>query len=112
MVKMLRTKRQVKSICTECPLAKTANLLGDTFTLLIIRDLLSKPKRFGELEKSLNGVSSRTITIKLRLLEAKGIVKRIEFSEKPPRVEYLLTNNGKKLSDIMDSMRKYGKKFL
>jgi len=112
MAKMLRTKSQVKSICTDCPLAKTANLLGDTFTLLIVRDLLNKPKRFGELEKSLDGVSSRTITIKLKLLEAKGIVKRTEYSEKPPRVEYSLTANGERLGEIMESMRSYGKKFL
>ena len=109
---MLRTKKQVKSICNECPLAKTANIIGDTFTLLIIRDLLDGAKRFGEIEKSLNGVSSRTVTNKLKFLEEKGLVARAEFSEKPPRVEYSLTNKGKSLNYIIDSMRSYGTKFL
>jgi DNA-binding HxlR family transcriptional regulator len=109
---MLRTKKQVKSICTECPLAKTANIMGDTFTLLIIRDLLLKPKRFGELEKSLAGVSSRTVTKKLQFLEEKKLVQRKEFSEKPPRVEYSLTKEGKALHKIIESMRNYGSKYL
>ena len=112
VAKMLRTKSQVKKICTECPLAKTANIIGDTFTLLIIRDLLNGSKRFGEIETSLAGVSSRTVTNKLKFLEEKGLVNRVEFSEKPPRVEYSLTPNGKSLSTIIDSMRNYGTKFL
>lgn len=109
---MLRTKKQVKDICGACPLAKTANIMGDTFTLLIVRDLLSKPKRFGEIEKSLNGVSSRTITKKLQWLSDKGLIKRHSYSERPPRVEYSLTKNGKALHKIIDSMRNYGEKYL
>lgn len=109
---MLRTKEQVSKICDECPLAKTANIIGDTFTLLIIRDLLEKPRRFGEIEESLSGVSSRTITKKLKFLEEKKIIKRMQFNEKPPRVEYSLTKDGEELSKIVDSMRSYGKKFL
>ncbi len=93
-------------------MAKTANIIGDTFTLLIIRDLLDGAKRFGEIEKSLNGVSSRTVTNKLKFLEERGLVTRAEFSEKPPRVEYSLTKKGKSLSSIIDSMRSYGTKFL
>lgn len=93
-------------------MAKTANIIGDTFTLLIIRDLLNGSKRFGEIETSLAGVSSRTVTNKLKFLEEKGLVKRVEFSEKPPRVEYSLTPNGRSLSTIIDSMRNYGTKFL
>jgi DNA-binding HxlR family transcriptional regulator len=109
---MLRTRNQEKKICGSCPLAKTANLMGDTFTLLIIRDLLSKPKRFGDLEVSLPGVSSRTITKKLQFLESKGLVSRQAFNEKPPRVQYSLTKNGKALHKIIESMRTYGEKYL
>lgn len=109
---MLRTEKQVNKICNECPLAKTANIVGDTFTLLIIRDLLSGPKRFGELEKSLVGVSSRTITNKLNYLEENKLVSRKEYSEKPPRVEYTLTTNGKALNKIIETMRKYGEKYM
>lgn len=109
---MLRTKKQEKQICTECSLAKTANVIGDTFTLLIIRDLLSGPKRFGDLETSLSGVSSRTITKKLQFLEEKKLIARKAFGEKPPRVEYSLTKNGKALHKIVEAMRTYGKKYL
>lgn len=112
VVNMLRTKEQVKGICNECPLAKTANIIGDTFTLLIIRDLLDRPKRFGDLEKSLSGVSSRTITNKLKFLEDNKLIKRKEYNEKPPKVEYSLTPNGRALSKIVDAMRSYGNKFL
>lgn len=109
---MLRTKKQVDDLCRKCSLAKTANIVGDTFSLLIIRDLLLKPKRFGELEKSLSGVSSRTITNKLKFLECEEIIKRSAFNEKPPRVEYSLTKKGKALQKIIDAMRKYGKTYL
>jgi len=109
---MLRTKKQVKKICNDCPLAKTANIIGDTFSLLIIRDLLTSPKRYGELERSLEGVSSRTITNKLKFLEEKGLIVRKEYSEKPPRVLYSLTDKGRSLGTIIDSMRNYGAKFL
>ncbi len=109
---MLRTKKQISGICSECPLAKTANIIGDTFTLLIVRDLLVKPKRFSEIEKSLVGVSSRTITNKLIFLEKQDIITRHKFSEKPPRVEYTLTKKGVALGKIIDTMRSYGNKYL
>jgi DNA-binding HxlR family transcriptional regulator len=95
-----------------CPVARVAKLLGDPCTLLIIRDLLTGTKRFGELESSLHPISSRTITNKLKLLEEHSIVVRKEFKEKPPRVEYSLTKEGKKLHAIIEDMRLYGKKFL
>jgi DNA-binding HxlR family transcriptional regulator len=94
-----------------CPVAKVAKLLGDPCTLLIIRDLLDGTQRFGNLESSLSPISSRTITNKLKLLEEHGIILRKEFKEKPPRVEYSLTKEGKKLHAIIEDMRVYGKKF-
>lgn len=104
---MLRTKAQTKEICTPCPLAKTANLIGDTFNLLIIRDLLTSPKRFSEIEHSLHGVSTRTITKKLRFLEVEGIiVKDIHVGS------YLLTKKGKALHKIIETMKIYGEKHL
>ena len=106
---MLRTKKQIKNICEECPVAKTANLIGDTFTLLIIRDVLIKSRRFCELEASLLGVSSRTITKKLKFLKEKGIIERHSYKEKPPRVEYSITEKGQLLSKIIETMRIYGK---
>lgn len=93
-------------------MAKTANLVGDSCTLVIVRDLLSGPKRFGDLEQSLVGVSTRTLTKKLTLLADQGIVDRKQSIGKPPRVEYALTKKGEGLYKIAKAMEEYGKKFL
>ncbi len=109
---MLRTKKQQQKICETCPIAKTADLIGDSCVLLIIRDLLSGTKRFGELEFSLQGISTRTLSKKLKMLVEKGIVKREEFNEKPPRVEYRLSEKGRALNTLIKTMLKYGEKYL
>jgi len=74
---MLRTSRQRKVLCRDCPIAQTANIVGDTVSLLIIRDLLEKARGFTDLELSLKGVSSRTICSKLKHLEEAGLVVRV-----------------------------------
>lgn len=95
-----------------CPVARVAELLGDPCTLLIVRDLLTGQKRFKDFELSLSPMSTRTISNKLKLLEEKHIITRTEFKERPPRVEYELTKEGRALSALMEEMRVYGKKFL
>lgn len=95
-----------------CPIEKTADLVGDHWTLLIVRDLLTGQKRFGALEKSLDGVSSRTLAKKLDHLVEAGLVSRAYFKETPPRAEYSLTKKGKDLHGIAEAMRKYGEKHL
>ncbi len=109
---MLRTAKQRKDICKDCPVAKTADLLGDSFSILIVRDLLVKPQRYGELETSLSGVSSRTLCNKLKLLEHEGLVTRKEYKTHPPKVEYKLTRKGEAFHGVLDAMRAYGKKYL
>lgn len=109
---MLRTKTQEKQIASFCPVAKAAHLVGDTVTLLIVRDLFSGPKRFKELVSSLEGVSSRTLTLKLKTLESLEIVSRKEFAERPPKVEYTLTKKGKGLKKVIASLESYGKTFM
>jgi DNA-binding HxlR family transcriptional regulator len=109
---MFRTEEQQKNLCTNCPLARVADVIGDTWSLLIIRDLFTGAKRFGELETSLAGVSSRTLTKKLKFLEERKIISRKKHSEKPPRVEYTLTKSGQKFQKIIDDMRVYGEKYL
>jgi DNA-binding HxlR family transcriptional regulator len=120
---MLRTKAQEDTLCKTCPLAKTANLVGDSCVLLIIRDLLSGPKRFSNLEASLTGISTRTLTNKLKMLEEKDIVKKVttkgrtghdsaESKKGAPHTEYTLTKKGLGLNDITIAMRAYGKKYL
>ena len=95
-----------------CPIARVAELLGDPCTLLIVRDLLSGTKRFKDFEQSLSPMSSRTIAKKLKILEEKSIITRTAFKERPPRVEYALTKEGKHLSALINDMRLFGEKFL
>lgn len=78
----------------------------------MIRDLGEGPSRFCELERSLEGISPRTLSLRLRALEDEGIVQRQTFPEVPPRVEYALTDKGEALLPILDSMREYGREWL
>lgn len=95
-----------------CPIARTVQLVGDVWTLLIIRDLLSGCKRFGALQQSLQGISPKTLTERLRNLEAAGLVSRRAYAEIPPRVEYSLTEKGRALAPIIEAMAAYGREWL
>jgi DNA-binding HxlR family transcriptional regulator len=97
---------------TVCPIARTAEIIGGKWTLLIIRDLASGLKRFNQLERSLHGISPKTLSERLRSLEEEGIIIRQTFAEVPPRVEYSLTTKGRDLSIVIESMRSYGKRWL
>jgi DNA-binding HxlR family transcriptional regulator len=95
-----------------CPVARTAEIISGKWTLLIIRDLASGVKRFNQLERSLHGISPKTLSERLRSLEEEGIISRQTFAEVPPRVEYTLTEKGLDLVHVIDSMRSYGKRWL
>jgi DNA-binding HxlR family transcriptional regulator len=95
-----------------CPIARTAEIISGKWTLLIIRDLASGVKRFNQLERSLHGISPKTLSERLRSLEEEGIITRQTFAEVPPRVEYSLTEKGRDLVLVVESMRKYGKRWL
>ena len=82
------------------------------WTLLVIRDLADGRSRFCELERSLAGISPRTLSLRLRALEEQGIVARQTYPEVPPRVEYALTEKGRALVPIIESMRAYGTEWL
>jgi DNA-binding HxlR family transcriptional regulator len=97
---------------TICPVARTADIVSGKWTLLIIRDLSSGVKRFNQLERSLHGISPKTLSERLRSLEEEGIISRQTFAEVPPRVEYSLTEKGHDLVDLIESMRSYGKRWL
>lgn len=94
-----------------CALAATANLIGDTYVLLLLRDLSAGPSRFVSLERTA-GINSRTLTERLRRLEHDGLVLRTMYPEIPPRVEYTLTEKGAALLPILDAMRAYGERWL
>lgn len=95
-----------------CPVARTAEIIGGKWTLLIIRDLASGVKRFNQLERSLHGISPKTLSERLRSLDEEGIIIRQTFAEVPPRVEYSLTEKGRALVAVIESMRSYGKQWL
>ncbi len=86
----------------------TAQIVCGKWTLLLVRDLAEGHSRFCELERSLSGISPRTLSLRLRALEEEGIVERHTFPEVPPRVEYALTEKGLALLPIIDDMRSYG----
>ena len=93
---------------SDCPVCRTAEVVCGKWTMLIIRDLAEGRSRFCELERSLAGISPRTLSLRLRALEEEGILKRQTFSEVPPRVEYALTEKGEALVPIVEAMREYG----
>lgn len=94
-----------------CPVEITMGLIGEKWKVLIIRDLLTGTKRFGELKKSLNGITQKVLTNNLREMEASGLVNRKVYAEVPPRVEYSLTETGWSLKPILDSMVVWGNSY-
>jgi DNA-binding HxlR family transcriptional regulator len=95
-----------------CPVCRTAEVVCGKWTLLLVRDLADGCSRFCELERSLTGISPRTLSLRLRALEDEGIVRRHNYAEVPPRVEYALTEKGLALLPIVDGMREYGERWL
>jgi DNA-binding HxlR family transcriptional regulator len=95
-----------------CPVCATAELICGKWTILVIRDLAGGRSRFCELERSLTGISPRTLSLRLRALEEEGIVIRKTFPEVPPRVEYSLTVKGEALLPLIEDMRSFGREWL
>ena len=91
-----------------CDVATTVQVLGSKWKLLIIRDLLTGPKRNSELMKSLSGISQKVLTSSLKSMIDDGIVERIDFHEIPPHTEYQLTSLGDSLRPIIETMKQWG----
>ena len=94
-----------------CPVETTLLLIGDKWKVLILRDLMDGTKRFGELRKSLSGISQKVLTSNLRDMEGNGLLTRTVYAEVPPHVEYSLTELGRSLRPILDSMVQWGESF-
>lgn len=94
-----------------CPVETTLLLISDRWKVLIIRDLLSGTKRFGELKKSIGHVSQKVLTSNLRAMEADGLVHRKVYAEVPPKVEYSLTKIGLTLKPVLDAMASWGEQY-
>lgn len=95
-------------IIDACPVATTVNLIGSKWKLLIMRNLLQRPWRFNELQKSLDGVSQKVLTDSLRSMEKDGIIIRTVYPEVPPRVEYSLSEIGESMRPIINAMQSWG----
>lgn len=91
-----------------CDVATTVQILGSKWKLLIIRDLLTRPKRSSQLLRSLEGLSQKVLTSSLNSMIQDGIVERIDFKEKPLHIEYQLTPLGHTLYPVIESMRQWG----
>ena len=94
-----------------CPVETTLTLIGDKWKVLILRDLMPGTKRFGELKKSIGAVSQKVLTAQLRAMEESGLVHREVYAEVPPRVEYSLTELGKSLKPILESLWAWGEAY-
>jgi DNA-binding HxlR family transcriptional regulator len=95
-----------------CPVCRTADIVCGKWTLLLVKQLVDGNSRFCELERSLAGISPRTLSLRLRALEEEGMVARHTFPEVPPRVEYILTDKGRALVPLIENMRAYGSQWL
>lgn len=104
---MIENKKELPA----CPVETTLTLIGDKWKVLILRDLMSGTKRFGELKKSIGSVSQKVLTANLRSMEADLLIVRKVYPEVPPRVEYSLTDLGKSLKPILDAMWGWGEAY-
>jgi DNA-binding HxlR family transcriptional regulator len=95
----------------DCPVETALILMGDRWKVLIVRELLTGTKRFGELRKAVTRISQKVLTDHLRIMEEHGLVNRKIYAEVPPRVEYSLTDLGRSLKPIHDAMYKWGVKY-
>ena len=102
------SEEKLSNALPACPVETTLTLIGDKWKVLILRDLMPGTKRFGELKKSVGNVSQKVLTAQLRAMEKSGLINRKVYAEVPPRVEYSLTELGKSLKPILDSLWSWG----
>ncbi|MBR4697716.1 MAG: helix-turn-helix transcriptional regulator [Candidatus Methanomethylophilaceae archaeon] len=94
-----------------CPVETTLMMIGDKWKVLIIRELLPGTKRFNEIHRSIDGISQKVLTQKLREMESDNLLERRVYAEVPPKVEYSLTELGMTLRPILDSMERWGTEY-
>jgi DNA-binding HxlR family transcriptional regulator len=91
-----------------CPVAKSLELVGDRWTLLIVRDLLKGACRFQDFQASLKGIAPSILSDRLKLMEESGLIERRFYSDHPPRAEYVLTDKGKELGMVVGALAAWG----
>jgi len=96
---------------SQCPVARTLDIIGERWTILLLRDLLlAGPRKFQDFERSLPGISPNTLSARLKRLEEGGIVERRFYEQHPPRAEYLLTDKGRQLGPVLKALLEWGRR--
>ena len=96
----------------ECPIARALGVIGEKWSLLVLRDLLRKgPLRFQELEAGLEGVAPNTLSARLKTLESKGVIASRLYEQHPPRFEYFLTDKGRALGPVLEALHRWGERY-
>ena len=108
MIKRGGSAVMAKEELPECPVATAVSLIGGKWKLLIIRNLRERPWRFNALRRALEGISQKVLTDSLRQMEDDGLVFRHDYGENPPRVEYGLTELGRQMMPVIDSLADFG----
>ncbi|PJZ55545.1 hypothetical protein CH367_18870 [Leptospira barantonii] len=103
-------KKVERSYGLDCPVAKTLDLIGERWTIMILRDFftVSEVRRFIDFETALDGITPALLSDRLKKLERNGFINKILYSESPPRMEYKLTAKGKSLGPILKALRTWG----
>lgn len=109
---LMKNPKKADKSTDDATVALALEILGGKWTVLIIRELLEGSKRFGDLLRTLEGISPRTLSLRLRELERRGIVTRKVFAEVPPRVEYTVTRVGKELTPILKATKRWGEDYI
>jgi DNA-binding HxlR family transcriptional regulator len=105
------TDQRVYTTQESCPVARTLNVVGDRWTILVLRDLSRGRLRYGELMESLAGISTNLLADRLKKLEESGMVEQVAYSNHPPRAEYRLTEKGRAFVPILKALREYGERW-
>ena len=101
-----------KPLGRNCPVARTLDIVGERWTLLILRDLfLFGPRRFKDFEDSLTGMAPNTLSARIKRLEEEGVIDKHFYSEHPPRAEYRLTDKGKALLPVIQALKEWGNEY-
>jgi len=96
----------------DCPVARTLDVIGERWTILILRDLfLEGPRRFQDFQESLEGIAPNTLSARLKVLEGEGVISRRLYSDHPPRLDYALTDKGRKLGPVLKALRTWGTQY-
>ena len=102
------TEQRLYSTQDSCPVARTLNVVGDRWTILVLRDLSRGRRRYTELLGSLTGISTNLLADRLKTLEQSKMVEQVPYSNHPPRSEYRLTSKGRAFAPVLRALKAYG----